>query len=185
MSILFSRTTMHPTPTRGRFANRCSGVVISNVPNEVTLSGGRRSASASGSSVTSKWQLLPTCTEAPRRRHTVTIQYRQFTDSARVVWKVYRVEPGAVSASLARLRERLPDRESERRRPWLLFESSSGERRRLAPVPGEGDESLPGAAPAEGGRAGDPLPPPPPRRCGGEPATRPRRREVNARKRAM
>jgi hypothetical protein len=97
------------------------------------------------------------------------IQYRQFTDSARVVWKVYRVEPGAVSASLARLRERLPDRESERRRPWLLFESSSGERRRLAPVPDEWDESCSDAQLAKWCVAGEPIPPAPARRAAEDP----------------
>lgn len=61
--------------------------------------------------------------------------FRTFADSAGVLWTVLRVEPEPVSPTLERLRETMPSAPRERRRPWLLFESKIGERRRLAPVP--------------------------------------------------
>jgi hypothetical protein len=64
---------------------------------------------------------------------------RSFTDPAGVSWRVFRVEPEPVSEMLERLRETLKSAPPERRRPWLLFESAAGERRRLAPVPNEWD----------------------------------------------
>jgi hypothetical protein len=66
--------------------------------------------------------------------------FRTFTDSTGLVWTVLRVEPEPVSPTLERLRETLPSAPKERRRPWLLFESKIGERRRLAPVPLEWDQ---------------------------------------------
>jgi hypothetical protein len=63
--------------------------------------------------------------------------FRTFADSSGVRWTVLRVEPEVVSPTLERLRETLSSRQLERRRPWLLFESKTGERRRLAPVPDE------------------------------------------------
>lgn len=68
-------------------------------------------------------------------------EYHAFTDSGGVAWKVYRVAPPAVSEPLERLRDSLAPLRRERRRPWLLFESDTGERRRLAPVPDEWNES--------------------------------------------
>jgi hypothetical protein len=62
-------------------------------------------------------------------------QYRAFTDSSGTTWKVYRIEPQSVSPTLERLRQSLPHPPSERRRPWLLFESAAGEKRRLVPIP--------------------------------------------------
>lgn len=96
-------------------------------------------------------------------------QFREFTDSRRVAWKVYHVEPQSVSDSLARLRKRLPDNEPERRRPWLLFESSSGEHRRLTPVPDEWDDDCTDADLAKWCGAADSIPPAPARRAGEDP----------------
>ena len=96
-------------------------------------------------------------------------QYRGFTDSKGIVWKVYRVEPQSVSESLARLREHLPDVESERRRPWLLFESSAGEHRRLTPVPDGWDGDCTAADLAAWCGAADPIPPAPARRADEDP----------------
>jgi hypothetical protein len=66
--------------------------------------------------------------------------FRTFTDSAGVLWTALRVEPEAVSPTLERLRESMTRASLERRRPWLLFESRMGERRRLAPVPEAWDQ---------------------------------------------
>jgi hypothetical protein len=96
-------------------------------------------------------------------------QYRQFTSSTGTVWKVYRVEPGAVSESLSRLREHLVEAESERRRPWLFFESSAGERRRLTPVPAGWDDTCTDAQLAAWCEAADTIPPAPARRAEDEP----------------
>lgn len=96
-------------------------------------------------------------------------QYREFTDSKGIRWKVYRVEPQSVSDSFARLRERLPDTESERRRPWLLFESSAGEHRRLTPVPAEWDGACTDAELANWSVAADSIPPAPARRADEDP----------------
>jgi hypothetical protein len=96
-------------------------------------------------------------------------QYREFTDSRGVVWKVYRVEPQSVSDSLARLRQRLPDKESERRRPWLLFESRAGEHRRLTPVPETWDGNCTDADLAEWCGAAEAIPPAPARRAAEDP----------------
>ena len=60
-----------------------------------------------------------------------------FTDLAGVTWRVLHVEPDPVSFDLERLRETISVAARERRRPWLLFESARGERRRLVPVPDE------------------------------------------------
>ena len=96
-------------------------------------------------------------------------QYRQFTDANGAVWKVYRVEPQSVSDALARLRGRLPELDSERRRPWLLFESSSGEHRRLAPVPDAWDGNCTDADLAAWSVGADPIPPAPARRADEDP----------------
>ena len=68
-------------------------------------------------------------------------EYRIFTDSHGITWRVYRIEPSSVSPALQRLRDTLPLRHDERRRPWLLFEADTGERRRLVPVPDGWDEA--------------------------------------------
>jgi hypothetical protein len=86
-------------------------------------------------------------------------QYRGFTDSLGVAWKVYRVEPEPVSPTLARLRESMMAPRTERRRPWLLFEASTGERRRLTPVPTEWEENCTEADLAEWCRSADRIPP--------------------------
>jgi hypothetical protein len=70
----------------------------------------------------------------------MTKGFRTFSDSAGVLWTVLRVEPEPVSPTLERLRESLTSASLERRRPWLLFESKTGERRRLAPVPEAWDQ---------------------------------------------
>src|SRR5438094_5201502 len=64
---------------------------------------------------------------------------RSYKDSAGVIWRVFRIEPEPISPVLERLRETLTSASPERRRPWLLFESAAGERRRLVPVPDEWD----------------------------------------------
>ena len=66
-------------------------------------------------------------------------EYREFSDSAGIEWKAYRVEPQLVSPTLEHLRRSLPPQ--ERRQPWLLFESKD-ERRRLSPVPREWDDEI-------------------------------------------
>jgi hypothetical protein len=96
-------------------------------------------------------------------------QYRGFTDSKGVAWKVYRVEPQSVSKSLARLRQRLPDAEDERRRPWLLFESSAGEHRRLTPVPDGWNGDCTDADLAQWVGLAIPIPPAPARRADEDP----------------
>lgn len=90
--------------------------------------------------------------------------YREFTDSSGTVWKVYWVEPRAVSPALVRLRETFPHENSERRQPWLLFESSAGDRRRLTPVPDRWEENCRESEIAEWCAAADPIPPAPLRR---------------------
>lgn len=92
-------------------------------------------------------------------------QFRKFTDPSGTVWSVYHVEPRAVSPALERLRETLPNVESERRQPWLLFESTGGDRRRLTPVPDRwDDEDTTVSEVAEWCTAADPIPPAPLRR---------------------
>jgi hypothetical protein len=92
-------------------------------------------------------------------------QFRKFNDSSGSAWSVYHVEPRIVSPSLARLRETLPAIDSERRQPWLLFESTAGERRRLTPVPVRwDDENCTQSELAEWCAAADPIPPAPLRR---------------------
>lgn len=91
-------------------------------------------------------------------------QYREFRDSDGVVWNVYHVEPRAISPALARLRETLPHKNAERRQPWLLFESSNGDRKRLTPVPARWAEDCTRAEIAEWCAVADPIPPAPLRR---------------------
>ena len=55
---------------------------------------------------------------------------RRFTDSVGTEWAVYAIIPTAILQGVIAL---FPH--SERRRGWLLFESSDGDRRRLAPYP--------------------------------------------------
>ena len=55
---------------------------------------------------------------------------RTFVDSVGVSWTVREVTPLGLSPTFDRLREG-----AERRRPWLVFESDEGEKRRLVPVP--------------------------------------------------
>ena len=92
------------------------------------------------------------------------MQYREFRDSSGLEWKVYRVEPRAVSPALTRLRETLSSAKPERRQPWLFFESSAGDQRRLTPVPVRWDENCTRAEIAEWCAAADPIPPAPLRR---------------------
>jgi len=91
-------------------------------------------------------------------------QYREFTDTSGTVWSVYRVEPRAVSPSLVRLRETLPHVETERRQPWLFFESKAGDRRRLTPVPLRWDHDCTQSELADWCAAAEPIPPAPLRR---------------------
>jgi hypothetical protein len=91
-------------------------------------------------------------------------QYREFRDSSGSVWKIYRVEPRTVSPALVRLRDTLPRQGSERRQAWLLFESSTGDRRRLTPVPGRWDDDCTQSEIAQWCAAADPIPPAPLRR---------------------
>ena len=91
-------------------------------------------------------------------------QYREFTDADGAPWSVYRVEPRVVSPALSRLRETLLKDASERRQPWLLFESRAGARRRLTPVPDRWDEDCTQSEIAEWCAAADPIPPAPLRR---------------------
>ena len=89
-------------------------------------------------------------------------QYRQFNDSS-IAWRVYRVEPESMFDSIERLRHSMKH-DVERRQPWLLFESSTGERRRLTPVPERWDENCTDAELAAWCAAADPIPPAPMRR---------------------
>jgi hypothetical protein len=91
-------------------------------------------------------------------------EYREFTDSSGIIWTVYRVEPRAISPALVRLRETLPTVASERRQPWLFFESRRGDRRRLTPVPARWDESCTTMEIEQWCAAADPIPPAPLRR---------------------
>lgn len=56
---------------------------------------------------------------------------REFIDSQGVAWTVWSVVPGEMSSTLARL----SGQGSERRMPWLVFQSAEGEKRRLVPIP--------------------------------------------------
>jgi hypothetical protein len=104
-------------------------------------------------------------------------ELRGFTDATGVAWTVLRIEPEPVSPTLERLRETLPGAAQERRRPWLLFESRTGERRRLAPVPQEWDEPGRDSMLVVWCAMADPVPPAPERRSEdsehpGEPETK-------------
>ena len=57
---------------------------------------------------------------------------RRFTDCVGDQWTVYCIRPPSLLAGVITL---LPH--EERRNGWLLFESSEGERRRLAPFPAD------------------------------------------------
>lgn len=65
---------------------------------------------------------------------------RTYKDASGVTWRVLRIEPEPVSVVLEQLRQTMSSTLRERRRPWLLFESAAGERRRLVPVPDEWDQ---------------------------------------------
>jgi hypothetical protein len=91
-------------------------------------------------------------------------QYRQFVDARGVVWRVYRVEPQSLSPSLVRLRETMTHVETERREPWLLFESTAGDQRRLTPVPAQWEQNCTDAEVADWCAAADAIPPAPMRR---------------------
>lgn len=58
---------------------------------------------------------------------------REFTDPDGVQWTVWRVIPGEMSTRF----RRVSGITEERRTPWLVFQSSTGEKRRLAVVPGD------------------------------------------------
>jgi len=89
--------------------------------------------------------------------------YCEFMDSAGVRWKAYRIEPQLVSPALERLRNSLPAELSERRRPWLLFESPN-ERRRLSPIPEGWDDHASDKQLAEWCASAESIPPAPERR---------------------
>jgi hypothetical protein len=91
------------------------------------------------------------------------MDYCEFTDSAGVRWKAYRVEPQRVSAALERLRGSLSAELSERRQPWLLFESPN-ERRRVTPIPEGWDENPTYALLEQWCTSADRIPPAPERR---------------------
>jgi hypothetical protein len=59
---------------------------------------------------------------------------RDFIDSAGVAWTVWNVIPGDMSSTLTRL----TGQTDERRVPWLVFQSSAGEKRRMVPVKDRG-----------------------------------------------
>ena len=92
-------------------------------------------------------------------------ELRSYQDSAGVTWRVLRVDPAPVSAVLQRLRETLSPVAQERRRPWLLFESATGERRRLVPVPDEWDQAATDDLLAEWCARAIPVPPAPAQRA--------------------
>ncbi len=56
---------------------------------------------------------------------------REFTDSDGMTWTVWSVAPQDMSVSL----KRLTGSGDERRTPWLAFQSSAGDKRRVTPVP--------------------------------------------------
>jgi hypothetical protein len=89
--------------------------------------------------------------------------YCEFTDSAGVRWKAYRVESQRVSPAFERLRGRLPPEPGERRQPWLLFESPN-DRRRLTPVPDGWDEHTTAAQLEHWCAVAERIPPAPERR---------------------
>ncbi|HEY2377336.1 MAG TPA: hypothetical protein VGH98_15270 [Gemmatimonadaceae bacterium] len=89
--------------------------------------------------------------------------YCEFTDSAGVRWKAYRVEPQRVSEALERLRSSLSSDLSERRQAWLLFESPN-DRRRLSPVPDGWDENASAIQLEQWCGSADRIPPAPERR---------------------
>lgn len=71
---------------------------------------------------------------------------REFTDPAGVAWTVWKVVPGEMSTIF----RRVSGISDERRRPWLVFQATSGEKRRLQTVPDDwetcDDETLLGWA---------------------------------------
>ena len=89
--------------------------------------------------------------------------YCEFTDSAGIRWKAYRIEPQLVSPALERLRSSLPAEFGERRQPWLLFESPN-DRRRLSPVPEGWDDQSSDAQLEQWCASADRIPPAPERR---------------------
>jgi hypothetical protein len=90
---------------------------------------------------------------------------RTYKDAAGVTWRVLRVEPEPVSVVLEQLRQRLSPVARERRRPWLLFESAAGERRRLVPVPDEWDQPGSDRLLADWCAQAEPAPPAPEQRA--------------------
>jgi hypothetical protein len=64
---------------------------------------------------------------------------RTFRDSVGLTWEVHLVEPVLLSQRadswLDKLSPQAASANHERRRPWLVFESSEGEKRRLVPIP--------------------------------------------------
>ena len=56
---------------------------------------------------------------------------REFIDSAGTSWMVWNVVPSEMSSRLTRM----TGLAGERRSPWLVFQSSEGEKRRLVPIP--------------------------------------------------
>lgn len=91
-------------------------------------------------------------------------ELRTYTDSAGKDWVVLRVEPQPLSPTLERLRDSMPAVTHERRQPWLLFESETGEKRRLVPVPDEWEKPATYRQLADWCARADPVPPAPERR---------------------
>jgi len=56
---------------------------------------------------------------------------REFTDPDGVLWMVWKVVPGEMSTTF----RRVTGINEERRNPWLVFQASTGEKRRLQSVP--------------------------------------------------
>ena len=93
---------------------------------------------------------------------------REFTSPDGVQWTVWSVTPQDMSVAL----KRLTGSGEDRRTPWLAFQSSTGSKRRLTPVPPDWESSddaalialWDGAAlvpPAPGRRSKDVAPPEP------------------------
>ena len=56
---------------------------------------------------------------------------REFKDTAGTAWMVWDVTPQEMSSAL----RKLTGSGEERRAPWLAFQSETGDKRRLVPVP--------------------------------------------------
>ena len=68
--------------------------------------------------------------------HRTPMASREFADPAGVIWTVWAVVPQDMSSAL----KRLTGGAGERRTPWLVFQSATGEKRRVTPVPSGWEE---------------------------------------------